>query len=227
MKKGMLFIVSGPSGSGKGTVVRELVEKDGVFLSISCTTREPRGDEVDGVHYHFISREQFESLIEKDGFLEWAIYNGNYYGTPKKPIIDAIKSGRDAILEIEVQGAMKVRAIMPEVVLVMLTPPSAESLERRLRGRGDKVPESVIIDRLATAREEILYLPSYDYHIYNNDNAQDECVTLLHDIMQFENNLFSYVNGDSDEMSDELKRGFSVAIPNRAKYRKEVIKKFK
>lgn len=188
-KNGLIFIVSGPSGSGKGTIVDKVMgEHDDIFLSISWTTRKPRGKEINGVNYHFVTTEEFDERIARGGFLEWARYaTGDSYGTPSDPVVECIENGRDVILEIDVKGAMQVKEALPEqTVLVMLTPPSKESLEARLRGRNDGVDETVITKRLNEARKEIQYLPQYDYYICNDDNMQDKCKDDLYSIMRHE-----------------------------------------
>ena len=181
---GIPFVLSGPSGCGKGTIVKELLKKypDTFALSVSATTRAPRVGEVDGVHYYFITREEFEHRIDDQQILEYTFYCGNYYGTPKKELYERTVSGINVILEIEVEGAMNVRRLCPEAVLIYVLPPDAETLEARLRGRGTNTEED-IANRLATAREEIRCLPDYDYIVINeNDGAEaaaDEIVNII------------------------------------------------
>ena len=181
---GIPFVLSGPSGCGKGTIVKELLKKypDTFALSVSATTRAPRVGEVDGVHYYFITREEFEHRIDDQQILEYTSYCGNYYGTPKKELYERTVSGINVILEIEVEGAMNVRRLCPEAVLIYVLPPDAETLEARLRGRGTNTEED-IANRLATAREEIRCLPNYDYIVINeNDGAEaaaDEIVNII------------------------------------------------
>ncbi len=181
---GIPFVLSGPSGCGKGTIVKELLKKysDTFALSVSATTRAPRVGEVDGVHYYFITKEEFERRIEDQQILEYTSYCGNYYGTPKKELYERTVSGINVILEIEVEGAMNVRRLCPEAVLIYVLPPDAETLEARLRGRGTNTEED-IVNRLATAREEIRYLPDYDYIVINEDNgaqaAAEEIVNII------------------------------------------------
>jgi guanylate kinase len=135
--KGTLFVITGPSGAGKGTVLKQVIQSlDNVYFSVSATTRAPREGEQDGVHYHFLTRERFEQLIENDRFLEYARYAENYYGTPLDPVEDHLAQGHDVILEIELQGALQVKKRLPKAVLVFIAPPSFEELESRLRGRG-------------------------------------------------------------------------------------------
>ena len=181
---GIPFVLSGPSGCGKGTIVKALLEKhaDTFALSVSATTRDPRVGEVDGVHYYFITKEEFERRIEDQQILEYTSYCGNYYGTPKKELYERTVSGINVILEIEVEGAMNVRRLCPEAVLIYVLPPDAETLEARLRGRGTNTEED-IANRLATAREEIRCLPDYDYIVINeNDGAEaaaEEIVNII------------------------------------------------
>ena len=181
---GIPFVLSGPSGCGKGTIVKELLKKypDTFALSVSATTRAPRVGEVDGVHYYFITREEFEHRIDDQQILEYTSYCGNYYGTPKKELYERTVSGINVIREIEVEGAMNVRRLCPEAVLIYVLPPDAETLEARLRGRGTNTEED-IANRLATAREEIRCLPDYDYIVINeNDGAEaaaDEIVNII------------------------------------------------
>ena len=153
MNKGKLIVLSGPSGSGKGTVVKELVRGGDFVVSISATTRSPRDGEVNGVNYYFLSKDEFEEKISADGFLEYAQYNGNYYGTPKKPVYDKLDEGINVILEIEVQGALKVKEVCPDALMIMISPPTYENLEKRLRGRGDTKEEDIIkrLDLSSTA----------------------------------------------------------------------------
>lgn len=174
MEKGLLLVVSGPSGCGKGTVLGRLMEQNDDFvLSVSATTRAPRPGEVNGVNYHFITKDDFEGRIERGEMLEHAIFNGNYYGTPKKEAEAVLDSGKNLILEIETKGAMQVKEKYPDAVLVMLLPPDHRTQEARLRGRGTET-EEVIKRRLATAVLEIDALPRYDYVVINRDGMIDE-----------------------------------------------------
>ena len=168
--KGLLVVVSGPAGSGKGTVNGMLTQKEGYVFSVSATTRAPRPGEVDGVNYHFISREEFEQRIERGEMLEYTEYCGNYYGTPEKETVEALDAGKNVILEIEVEGAENVKRKFPEAVLVLLLPPSYSVQEQRLRGRGTETEEK-ILERLARAKEEIYHATSYDYVVYNHDGC--------------------------------------------------------
>lgn len=181
-QKGILIVLSGFSGAGKGTLVKKLLQTyDNYALSISMTTRQPRAGERDGVEYFFRDREFFEKKIKEHGFIEYATYCDNYYGTPKAYVEEQLEAGRDVILEIEIQGALKVKEQFPESLLLFVTPPSAAELERRLVGRGTEKPE-VIRNRLARASEESEGIEAYDY-IVVNDNL-DVCVEELHQLVE-------------------------------------------
>lgn len=168
-KKGRLFVISGPSGVGKGTIVSELTERlgDSVRLSISATTRQPREGDRDGVDYYFLSEEEFLSKVEKGEFLEYASVHGNYYGTPKPPVQAALEAGLDVILEIDVQGAMQVKENYPEGVFIFILPPSITELRARLAGRGTE-SEQDMERRMGMALQEIEYLDQYDYGVLNH-----------------------------------------------------------
>ena len=171
-KKGVLFVYSGPSGVGKGTLNARLFAEfgDQIAFSVSATTRAPREGEIDGKHYFFISRQEFENRIANNEFLEYAQFAGNCYGTPKPYVLSLLEQGKNVLLEIEVQGAMQVMARMPECVSIFVLPPSFEELERRLRGRGTESEEKVRA-RLETARGEIAYAPRYQYQIVNGEDV--------------------------------------------------------
>ncbi len=178
--RGVLFIVSAPSGAGKTTLVRGLLEREPqIGLSISHTTRAPRPGEVDGVAYHFISVERFEAMREAGDFLEWAHVHGNFYGTSRRWLDERLNASHDVLLEIDWQGAQQVRAQFPEAVSLFVLPPSFEALAQRLTGRGSDAPE-VIERRLAAAREEIGHLREFDFVIINNilSQALDEMVAV-------------------------------------------------
>ena len=172
-KRGTLFVFSGPSGVGKGTLNAKLFEEfgDQIAFSVSATTRAPREGEIDGKHYFFISRQDFENRIANNDFLEYAQFAGNCYGTPKSYVMSLLEQGKNVLLEIEVQGAMQVKARMPECVSIFILPPSFEELERRLRGRGTETEEKVLA-RLETARKELEYAPSYTYRIVNGGDLE-------------------------------------------------------
>ena len=181
MSKGVLTVVSGFSGAGKGTVMKRLIQKyDDYALSISVTTRKPREGERDGIEYFFKTKEEVETMIENDEFLEYARYVDNYYGTPRFYVEEMLAKGKNVILEIEIQGAMQIKSKNPEAVLVFVTPPSFEELRNRLVGRGTETAD-VIESRLRRASEEAEGMPSYDY-ILVNDQVED-FVDRLHQII--------------------------------------------
>ena len=166
MSRGLLIVVSGPAGSGKGTVNSQLVATGDFVFSVSATTRPPRPGEIDGVNYHFIDREEFQRRIDENGFLEYTTYCDNYYGTPLKEALAVLENGKNLILEIECDGAKNVKKIFPEAVLIMLIPPTFSIQEERLRGRATET-EEVILKRLEKAKREIEQLDAYDYIVYN------------------------------------------------------------
>lgn len=180
-KKGLLIIFSGPSGSGKGTIMKSLLaSRDDTVLSVSMTTRAPRPGEIDGYHYHFVTREEFQKTIDEDGFLEYAEYNGNFYGTPEAPIRRLLNEGKNVMLEIEVQGAEKVMDHRSDVVSIFITTPSYAELERRLRGRGTE-PEEVIQKRMKTSQYELGRAFRYQYIVLNDEveKAVDRITTII------------------------------------------------
>lgn len=183
-KKGVLVVISGFSGAGKGTVVRGLMDKyDNYALSVSATTRLPREGEVEGIHYFFKSVDEFENMIENDELIEYAKYVSNYYGTPKKYVKEQLEAGKDVILEIELQGALKVKEKFPDTLLLFVTPPNANELKSRLVNRGTETAE-VIEQRLSRAYEESFYMEKYDKIIVNDDLS--ECIDEIHHIIQCE-----------------------------------------
>ena len=182
-KKGQLTVISGFSGSGKGTVVTKLVEKYGYALSVSATTRAPREGEQDGIHYFYKSVNEFKQLIDNKGLLEWAQYVDNYYGTPREYVEKMLKEGKDVILEIEMQGGLQVKKNAPDSLLIFMVPPSAAELRSRLTGRATEDMDT-INKRLKRASEEIQYIDSYDYLVINDD--LDECIENIHSIIQNE-----------------------------------------
>ena len=180
-KKGLLIIFSGPSGSGKGTIMKSLLaSREDTVLSVSMTTRAPRPGEIDGYHYHFVTREDFEKTIAEDGFLEYAEYNGNFYGTPEAPIRRLLNEGKNVMLEIEVQGAEKVMDHRSDVVSIFITTPSYAELERRLRGRGTE-PEEVIQKRMKTSQYELSRAFRYQYIVLNDEveKAVERITTII------------------------------------------------
>lgn len=180
-KKGIIAIISGFSGAGKGTVVAELVKRYGYAVSVSATTRAPREGEVEGISYFFKTKEEFEQMIHNDELIEYAQYIDNYYGTPKEYVLEQVAAGKDVLLEIEMQGALKVKEKFPEVSLIFVTPPSAAGLRERLINRGTESME-VIDKRLARAKEECAYMKEYDYIVVNDD--LEECVEQMHRLLQ-------------------------------------------
>ncbi len=201
-ERGILTVISGFSGAGKGTLVKKLMsEYDNYSLSISMTTRQPREGEQDGVHYFFIDREKFERNIEAGLMLEHAEYQGNYYGTPKEYVEQQLAAGRDVILEIEYLGAFQVKKMMPEALLLFVTPPSANELLRRLRGRHTETEEQ-IQGRMKRAIEEAVIVDRYEYILLNDD--LDTCVRETHEIIQNAKYSVSRNAAFIDEIRKEL-----------------------
>ena len=200
MRKGLLVVISGPSGAGKGTICQALLEKTPLAYSVSATTRKPRAGEVDGESYYFLSVEAFEEMIEKDELLEWAKVYDNYYGTPLKKVEEKLAAGEDILLEIDTQGAMKVREKFPEGVYIFILPPSLVELERRIRGR-DTETEDVLQKRLAAAIDEIEAGKCYKYVVTNDE--VDGAVDSVCAILAAERRLVAR-NG---ELFDEIEKG--------------------
>lgn len=180
-KKGLLLVISGPSGAGKGTIYNEVLKRQSSLRkSISVTTRRPRVGEVEGVHYYFRSVEQFEEMKKNGEFLETAEVYNNFYGTPKAPIMDILERGDDVIFEIDICGAMQIKSIYPESVLIFIMPPSFETLEKRLRGRNSD-DEDVILRRLGAAKKELASYVDFDYFVVNDDleTSVDKVVSII------------------------------------------------
>lgn len=206
-KKGILIVVSGFSGAGKGTLMKELLKKypDDYALSISATSRKPREGEQEGVEYFFKTREEFEKMIEGEELVEYAQYVGNYYGTPKAYVEEQLEAGKDVILEIEIQGALKIKEKFPQTVLMFVTPPSAEELKNRLVERGTEDMET-IERRLSRAVEEAEGIEAYDYLVVND--ILELCVEEMHQIISNEHTRISRNLPAIEQMREELK-GFS------------------
>jgi len=178
---GKLIVISGPSGVGKSTVMKRLMEENkNLQFSVSATTRPIRPGEIDGESYYFVTKEQFEQMIQEEALLEYATYVGNYYGTPEKQLNDALSAGKDILLDIEVQGAMNVRKRRKDAILIFLLAPSFEELTKRLQGRGDTPPDKIAA-RLEQARWEYSQAPNYDYFVVNDsvEKAVDELRAII------------------------------------------------
>ena len=202
-KEGILIVVSGFSGAGKGTIMKALLERyDNYALSISATTRNPRPGEEEGKAYFFKTTEEFEKMIAKDDLIEYAMYVGNYYGTPKAYVEEQLRAGKDVILEIEIQGALKVKEKFPNTLLLFVTPPSAEELRKRLEGRGTETQE-VIDGRMKRAIEESEYMDQYDYLVVNDE--LDVCVEEMHHLIQGEHERCFRNQTFIEHMKRELK----------------------
>ena len=200
-KQGILTVVSGFSGAGKGTLMKALLNRYDYGLSISATTRAPRVGEEDGREYFFLTRERFESMIEQGELIEWAEYVGNYYGTPKKYVEEQLAAGKDVILEIEVQGAFRIREQFPDALLLFITPPNAKELKNRLVHRGTESMDK-IEKRLNRASEEAVFMKQYDYIVVNDD--LDECVEHLNGIIENEHSRTLRNDSFIEKMSIEL-----------------------
>ena len=206
MKKlGVLSVISGFSGVGKGTIVKKLVAEEDYALSISATSRAPREGEVHGREYFFLTRDEFHSMIESDGLIEWAEYVNNFYGTPREYVEERLAEGKDVILEIEPQGALKIKEKYPEAVLIFVVPPNAKELEKRLIGRGTE-EAGTIKKRLKRAAEETEYIDNYEY-IVINDNL-DDAVRDIHHIIQAASHKKDRAEGFIEALTDDLKKSF-------------------
>lgn len=206
MKKlGVLSVISGFSGVGKGTIVKKLVAEEDYALSISATSRAPREGEVHGREYFFLTRDEFHSMIESDGLIEWAEYVNNFYGTPREYVEERLAEGKDVILEIEPQGALKIKEKYPEAVLIFIVPPNAKELEKRLIGRGTEEADTIKM-RLKRAAEETEYIDNYEY-IVVNDNL-DDAVRDIHHIIQAASHKKDRAGGFLEALTDDLKKSF-------------------
>lgn len=199
-KQGVLTVISGFSGAGKGTIVKELIKKHDTYsLSISATTRKPREGEVHGREYFFKTVEEFEEMIQAGEFIEWAKFVDNYYGTPRAYVEEQMAAGRDVILEIEIQGAMNVKKMFPDALLLFVTPPSAEELKNRLVGRGTETDE-VIANRLRRAVEESPFMNDYDYIMVNDD--LESCVEKVHQTIS----SYHFTKSQSGEIIEKMQQ---------------------
>ena len=205
MNKGVLVVMSGFSGAGKGTIVKELLKKNDFQLSISCTTRNPREGEQNGREYFFVSRDEFEKMIKNGDMIEYAEYAGNYYGTPRKAVQDWLAEGRDVLLEIEVQGGMQVRKLFPDAVLLFVIPPSAKELYNRLKNRGTETDEQIAL-RLNQTTRETEYIADYDFVVINDE--LDKAVKQIEDTIRIQKSRPVYL----DEEIVGLKKGLEEYI---------------
>jgi guanylate kinase len=202
---GKLFVISGPSGAGKGTIIKALMadsDPERIVLSTSMTTRSPRKGEVDGVNYYFVSMEEFNALVEQDGFLEHARVYENCYGTPKTPVLENLARGIDVVLEIDIQGALSVKKSYPDGVFIFILPPSMAELRKRITGRGTESPE-VIDMRLSKVMQEVSYIEEYDYCVVNGE--VEEAAARVRSIMVAEHsrvteNVYEIINQYKEEM---------------------------
>lgn len=199
MSKGLLFVVSGPSGAGKGTICKKLLSNIDIDLSISMTTRKPRHGEIDGKNYFFVSIENFMEVLNNEGFLEHAKVYGNYYGTPKKNVMDKLAEGKDVVLEIDIQGALKIRETYPKGVFIFILPPSMAELRKRITGRGSETEDDINI-RLGETLKEVSYIDKYDYCVINGEI--DEAVSRVKAIIKAEH---SRVSEDIYELIEKYK----------------------
>ena len=204
-KKGIIAVISGFSGAGKGTVVNELVKKYGYAISVSATTRQPREGEEEGKNYFFKTKEEFEQMIKEEKLIEYAKYVDNYYGTPKDYVFGKINSGQDVLLEIEMQGALQVKKKFPEVSLIFITPPDAAELKRRLVKRGTEKPD-IIEKRIIRAVEECSFMPEYDYIMVNDD--LEKCITQMHGLIQ----SLHYTKNNQQLLIDKISSDFKAFI---------------
>jgi len=180
MSKGLLFVVSGPSGAGKGTICRKLAETTNIDLSVSMTTRNPRPGEIHGKNYYFVSEEEFLTHVKNGGLLEYAKVYGNYYGTPKEAVMNLLNQNRDVVLEIDIQGALKIKETYPNGIFIFILPPSMKELRKRITGRGSETEDDINL-RLGESLKEISYIDKYDYCVVNDelDEAVDRVAAII------------------------------------------------
>lgn len=199
MSKGILFVLSAPSGAGKTTLCRALEKKHArVRYSVSCTTRRPRPGEINGRDYLFLTEEEFKRRIKAHEFLEWALVHDHYYGTLKKTVLDFVKNGFDVVKDLDTQGALALKEKMPETVIIFVTPPTSDALEIRLRSRAQD-DEKTILKRLANARKEMTFLPRYDYLVINNN--LEEAIDDLSAILRAEHRRIERLPGEVKKLS--------------------------
>lgn len=199
MRKGQLFVISGPSGTGKGTICKELIKDSNVVFSVSMTTRKCRKGEVEGLDYHFVTDQRFQEAIDNQEFLEHAVNFDNCYGTPKDFVIDAVEQGKDVLLDIDIKGALEVKRNYPQGVFIFILPPSMAELRKRITGRGSEDPEIINV-RLAGALMEVTYIDKYDYCVVNDQLP--EAVSRVKAIMVAEH---SRVSADIYQLIEEYK----------------------
>ena len=193
MEKGSLIVISGPAGSGKGTIVRLLLQDESYCVSISTTSRQPRGDDIPGVTYNFVSTQEFMNMIANGQLAEFAEYVGNFYGTPVEGVQALLNTGKNVILEIETQGALQIKSKFPHAILIWLTPPDYETLESRLRGRGTNTDED-IERRLTAAKREMQFLHYYDYIVVNEKGLATEAADKVKKIVEINKLSTKYNN---------------------------------
>ncbi|MBR0596783.1 guanylate kinase [Sinanaerobacter chloroacetimidivorans] len=188
MSKGLLFVVSGPSGAGKGTICKKLLEKTDIELSVSMTTRSPRPGEKEGKNYFFVPKEKFLEVLHDNGFLEYAKVYGNYYGTPKDIVLKKLDDGKDVVLEIDIQGALQIRDSYPKGIFIFILPPSMSELRKRITGRGSETEDDINL-RLGETLKEVSYIDKYDYCVINGEI--DEAVNRVAAIIKAEHSRVS------------------------------------
>lgn len=203
-RRGNLFVVSGPSGAGKGSIIKQLItQRNDIWVSVSATSRSPRAGETEGVSYFYKTKDEFRRLISDQAFLEWAEVFDNYYGTLKQPVLDALERGTNVILEIDIQGALQIKPMYQEAIFIFILPPSLEELEQRIIHRGSETEQTLRL-RLRTALEEITYIEKYDYFIINDQLS--EATRKLDAIITAEN---SKVAQDVIELLEPADKGFT------------------
>ena len=202
MGKGQLFVVSGPSGVGKGTICKRLVDETDIEFSVSMTTRKPREGELDGESYYFVTKEEFQKNIDECGFLEYAEVYGNCYGTPLKQTMEKIEAGRDVLLDIDIQGALNVKKAYPDGIFIFILPPSMTELRKRITGRGSETEDSLKL-RLGETLKEVTYVDKYDYCVINGD--LEEAVHRVKSILTAEHSRVSEdIHGLIDKYKEEI-----------------------